>query len=196
LPPPAWAGMEDWHAEVAWALVPGRTVWRLRAPAGEVRYLKAAPRGLELPLAAERERLDWAATRLPVPRVLAYGADEAHEWLLTAALEGVPAIDDGWRADPPRLVPLLAEGLRRLHALPVANCPFDNRLSGMRRAAQARVAAGLVDAGEFHRDHAGLTAEAALARLDHLRPSAEDLVVCHGDYCLPNVLLRDGRVSG
>jgi kanamycin kinase len=196
IPPEALAGMEGWEAEVAWSLAPGRAVWRLRAPDGRLRYLKAARRAPGLPLAAERARLAWAAARLPVPRVLGYGADAAQEWLLTAALPGVTAIDDGWRADPPRLVPLLAEGLRRLHALPVSDCPFDGRLDGMLRAARERAAAGLVNAREFHRDHAGLTVEAALARLHQLRPREEDLVVCHGDYCLPNVLLSGGRVSG
>jgi kanamycin kinase len=35
-----------------------------------------------------------------------------------------------------------------------------------------------------------------VARLEATAPDAEDLVVCHGDYCPPNVLLADGRVTG
>jgi kanamycin kinase len=50
----------------------------------------------------------------------------------------------------------LARGLRLIHALPVADCPFDFRQ------------------------------EAALA---HARPDDERPVVCHGDYCTPNILL-------
>jgi kanamycin kinase len=49
---------------------------------------------------------------------------------------------------------------------------------------------------DLHPEHAYLTLTAALARLERLRPRSEDLVVCHGDYCLPNVLVADGRVSG
>ena len=38
---------------------------------------------------------------------------------------------------------------------------------------------------------------AALERLESLRPQSEDLVVCHGDYCFPNILLDDaGAVTG
>jgi kanamycin kinase len=43
------------------------------------------------------------------------------------------------------------------------------------------------------------SAEAALVRLEELRPTAPELVVCHGDYCLPNVLIDGwppGRVTG
>lgn len=196
LPAEALIEVDGWDAEVAWSLTPERTVWRLRSPDGDIRYLKTVRRGTDLPLAAERDRLAWAAARLPVPRVLGYGADREQEWLLTAALPGVTAIDDAWRADRPRLLPLLAAGLRRLHALPVADCPFDCRLDKALQAAHERATAGLVDVREFHRDHAPPTIGAALARLEQLCPPDEDLVVCHGDYCLPNVLLSDGQVSG
>ncbi len=41
-----------------------------------------------------------------------------------------------------------------------------------------------------------LSYAAALAELDRLRPGIEDLVVCHGDYCLPNVMISGGEVAG
>ena len=72
-------------------------------------------------------------------QVLNYGSDGADEWLLTAGLAGVNAIDDTLRADPHHLVPILADGLRRLHALPVAHCPFDNRADVALRTAHDRV---------------------------------------------------------
>ena len=55
---------------------------------------------------------------LPVPRVIEHGSDGYDEWLLTAGLPGVNAVDDALRGDPARLVPLLAGGLRRFHVLP------------------------------------------------------------------------------
>lgn len=193
----ALAGMADWEPTVVWAHAPGKVTWRLRAPHGETRYLKVMRRGLEPSLAAERDRLNWAQSRLPVPRPLAHGWDDAHEWLLTSALAGVNATDDRLRADPPRLVPLLAAGLRQFHSVPVDDCPFDNRLDVSVQLARQRVAAGLVDVQkDLHSDHGKLTAKEALNRLARLRPSQEDLIVCHGDYCLPNVLIRDGQVSG
>ncbi|MGH9033456.1 MAG: phosphotransferase, partial [Acidimicrobiia bacterium] len=42
-----------------------------------------------------------------------------------------------------------------------------------------------------------LGVDAAIEQLEALAPVDEDLVVCHGDYCLPNVMLDDeGRVVG
>ena len=196
IPAGALAGMEGWQATLAWSLVPERVTWRLRAPDGEVRYLKVNRLSLGAALDAERERLDWAAGRLPAPRVLAFGADGEREWLLTAGLPGVTGLDAALRGDPERLVPLLARGLRRFHALPVDECPFSNRLDIAVRLAEQRVTAGLVDAREFNVDHQGLTPDSALSRLHALRPATEDLVVCHGDYCVPNILFEGDRASG
>jgi kanamycin kinase len=190
------AGMEGWEATLVWSLMPERSTWRLHAPAGEVRYLKVYHLSLGRELEAERARLNWAAVRLPVPRVLAYGVDSEREWLLTAGMPGVTGLDASLRAAPAGLVRLLGEGLRQLHAVPVDDCPFDHRLDKDVDLAERRVAAGLVEAGDFNADHRHLTPAAALARLHALRPAREDLVVCHGDYCVPNVLFEDGRVSG
>lgn len=196
IPPAALAGMDSWDASLVWSLVPERLTWRLTAPSGEICYLKLYSFDQEMSLAAERDRLAWAETRLPVPTVLAYGADDRHEWLVTAGLEGVTAIEPDWRADPPRLVPRLAAGLRRLHAVPIDDCPFDSRLGITLPLARERLRTGEVDLSrDVHRDHQTFTVETALARLEQLRPASEDLVVCHGDYCLPNVLLNQGKVT-
>ena len=56
--------------------------------------------------------------------------------------------------------------------------------SGWRRATSTRRG--------FHEEHAHLTPAAALAELEATAPRDEDLVVCHGDYCPPNVLLAGG----
>lgn len=75
LPPRALAGIEAWERALAWDHNPFATTWRLRADGGETRYLKVAPLGGEYGLAADH---------LPTARVLDYGQDGAHEWLLTA----------------------------------------------------------------------------------------------------------------
>jgi kanamycin kinase len=163
----------------------------------EARYLKVARRGGCPSLADERDRLRWAAAHLPVPRVVEHGEDEAVEWLLTEALPGADATRAPERRDPARLVPLLARALRAFHAAPVDGCPFDFRLDAALAHVRRRVDAGFVDAARhLHPEHRHLTPREAVALLESTRPAAEDAVVCHGDYCLPNVLLDGGRVTG
>lgn len=196
IPVPALAGMAGWEAVVAWEQEPGLVTWRLTAPGGEVRYLKLRGSSVEPGLEDERARMEWAAGSLPVPRVLDHGSQDGTDWLLTAALPGLDATRDPLQADPARLVPLLAAGLRRVHALPQERCPFDWTLARALPVARHRAAAGLVRPADLHEDHGPLTAGEALARLEALLPAGEDLVVCHGDYCFPNVVLADGAVCG
>ena len=197
IPPGALSGLEGWDATIAWSFVPEKVTWRLHASDGEIRFLKVCRLGQQISLEAERDRMVWVGAHLSVPQVLDYGADSEHEWLLTAGLPGIDATKHDLRADPPRLVPLLADGLRRFHALPVGSCPFDRRADVMLRIVHQRVQSGLVDAArDFHVEHSALTVEAAIEKLVYLQPQQEDLVVCHGDYCLPNVLISDARVSG
>jgi aminoglycoside phosphotransferase len=87
-------------------------------------------------------------------------------------------------ADPGVLVPLLADGLRRFHQVPASDCPFRFGITEALAQAGRRVRAGQIEPDDIHSEYAHLSPPAALAELERLRPDTEDLVVCHGDYCL------------
>jgi aminoglycoside phosphotransferase len=81
---------------------------------------------------------------------------------------------DPWPADQRlRVIDAAAEILRALHALPASNCPFDRTLD-----------VALSDARKRQPDSTDI-----LAELNKTRPDAEDIVICHGDYCTPNILI-------
>jgi len=109
-------------------------------------------------------------------------------------LPGVAAHDFG--GTPQRCVELLAEGLRAWHGLPVDACPFDARLATLLAQARANAEAGRVDETDFDSSRIGRTALDLFAELAATQPRHEDLVVAHGDYCLPNVVLDGDRVAG
>jgi aminoglycoside phosphotransferase len=172
--------------------------WRASANGvGEV-FLKAAPFGLHPSLAGEADRCRWLTARgAPVPEVVDHGDDGQVEWLVTRALPGLDATTPQHLDDPERTVPLLAEALRAFHELDPVGCPFDYRVPVALDHAEGRVRRGEVDPSGFHPEHGHLTPDTALDRLRELAPGeGRDLVVTHGDYCLPNVLIDGGRVTG
>lgn len=185
-----------WAVQLAYTNGPQTATWRL-SDGRSVRFVKVMTLGWEPGVEDERVRMEWAAAHLPVPRVIAHGRESNVEWLLTARLPGVAGTDERLAAEPALLVPILARGLRTFHDAPVQDCPFSNRLPEALELVRARVAAGRVDpVVHFHAEHAHLTPNQALARLEATCPADEDLVVCHGDYCPPNVLIEGGGVSG
>ncbi len=187
-----------WKATLAYRLVPHLTTWRLTGPDGAVRFAKVARAGSRFPtLRGEAERMVWAAPYLPVPVVVALEELDGAAVMLTEALPGSDATQATWRADLPVLVRALGGGLRAFHdAVGEEWCPFRFDLPRALAHVEERVRAGDIDPAGFHDVHAHLTPEAALAELEALAPRDEDLVVCHGDFCAPNVLLQDWRVTG
>jgi kanamycin kinase len=159
----------------------GLTV-RLETECGSQRsYLKWVPDGAPCPdPLAEADRLLWAASFTPVPRVLDAGRDAQGSWLLTAAVEvrgeiASSAIEPRWHDQAERSAIAIGIGLRRFHdALPTDTCPFV-------RTAETRVAALTAVLGTAERTRTA----AALGT----PPPVDRPVVCHGDATVPNTLL-------
>ena len=191
----------DWTAALAYRLVGDLTTWRLTSAAGAVRYAKVATgalAGSRYPtLRGESERMVWAAAYLPVPVVVSLDDFGGTIILMTEALPGRDATQPAWQGDLPSLVRALGRGLRTFHeSVGEEWCPFRFDLARALAHVEDRVARADIDPAGFHPEHAHLTPEAALAELEATAPDEEDLVVCHGDYCPPNVLLQEGRVTG
>jgi kanamycin kinase/aminoglycoside 3'-phosphotransferase-2 len=159
-------------------------------------YLKIDRR---LPLRAlleEKTVLDWLSGRLPVASVVAFDGDADNDYLLMSEVPGSNAADLAGRMDSAALATLLGSGLRMLHGVVISGCPFDRSLDREIGLARANVELGLVREWDFDELRQGKTAKELLVDLLSLRPDNEDLVFAHGDYCLPNVMIERGSVSG
>lgn len=145
-------------------------------------WLKRGPKAV-----AEYQRLTWLRDRgMAVPEVAAFEDD-----VLVLVDAGAPSLAARTNSDSAHAASIgavLGGLLRRLHGIPVADCPFDGRLDVVLAKARRHVVEGLVDPDDFDHDNAGSTPEEILARLLAQRPGSEDLVVAHGDFTPPNVL--------
>ncbi|WP_259669987.1 MULTISPECIES: APH(3')-II family aminoglycoside O-phosphotransferase [unclassified Rhizobium] len=172
------------------------SVFRLEGEGLPALYLKVEAAGPFGELADEAARLSWLkACRLPCPQVIARESDGEHNWLLVSALPGSDLACASALA-PLARVELLAEALLDLHRLPITSCPFDHRLEKRLPVAKARMEAGIVDEEDFDAARLGKSAAELFAELESLKPGSADLVVTHGDACLPNFVASDGQFSG
>ena len=147
-------------------------------------------------LQTEADSLLWLGRYLPAPDVIFYERIANTDYLLMRALPGLPASDAHWRTDPTRLTQLLANTMRALHNLDWRRCPFDQRTETKLRDVGGRVRQGRVDETDFDQENRGQTPQQLLDWLYTNQPDTDDLVVTHGDFCLPNVLFNDWTLSG
>lgn len=175
----------------------GATVYRCDAPGREPLFLKYAAGPVRQDIADEHARLRWVAGRLPVPAVRAYAEMDGTTFLLMTAIPGRDTSKDDYGADVPAMVRELAAGLRLIHDTPADGCPFDHRLAAQIQRARARLDAGLVRTEDFDHMHAGRDPHELFAELlERAAATHEDVVLTHGDACLPNVLLDAGCLAG
>jgi aminoglycoside phosphotransferase len=130
-----------------------------------------------------------------VPEVIGFAGDDLSHHLLISEMPGPTAADPRDRDAIAGLVENLAEGLRMVHAVPAADCPFDHRIAAEIERARERMERGLVDEEDFDEEHRGRSARSLFEELTARIPE-EDPVFTHGDYCLPNVIVAGGGISG
>lgn len=143
--------------------------------------------------------LRWLRGKLPVPGVLGCTVEEGRRYLLMDRLPGEMACEPGYLRKPAALVKLLAQGLRMLWSVDITGCPGDQRAARKLENARYQVEHKLYDLENVEPDTFGPggfgSPEELLSWLEEHRPE-EDLVLSHGDYCLPNVFFREEEVSG
>ena len=197
IPRQLFVRFSDWNWEIAYRSGTRAVTYGLTNGPGRDLYVKVTDTSSWPQPKDEADRLEWAKDHLPVPEALEAGSNGRAAWLVTQGLHGHDATHGSFRAEPRELVRTLAGGLHQFHSAPVSGCPFDFRLDKAIGLARRRLDEGLIDPErDFHREHQHLTAAQAISQLEDTRPTDEDLVVCHGDYCLPNILIDSGKVVG
>ncbi|MBB4095041.1 aminoglycoside 3'-phosphotransferase [Ochrobactrum pecoris] len=159
--------------------------------------LKVEPASPVGELANEATRLDWLAQQyLPCPEVLAFEAGTEQSFLLMTRIPGIDLASAVGSVPPDRIAHILAIALKSIHAIDPALCPFDHRLDIRIEDARKRVEAGAVDEEDFDDEREGQTAQDLFAELRRLKPENEDIVVTHGDACLPNFMMDKNGFTG
>lgn len=147
----------------------------------------------------ERSMMEWLSGKLPVPKVLCADTVDGINYLLMSRLPGKMSCDEVYMERGDELVTGLAEGLKMLWSVDISECPYQSNLDNKLRLAAYNVEHGLVDVDnvepETFGEHGFKNPEHLLEWLIANKPQ-EEPVLSHGDFCLPNIFLENGRVSG
>ena len=177
----------------------GGAVYRLHGKAGAPDlFLKHGRGSVAQDITDEMVRLRWLVRHIPAPTVQGFVAAQNEAWLLMTALPGQTAYQLLKAQTKARVerVDALAVFLRRVHAIPVSECPFTSAHAYRLARARERIDAGLVEEDDFDDEREGWTAEQVWEAMQCLLPISSNPVVTHGDFSFDNILILDGKVIG
>ncbi|MDD3235597.1 MAG: aminoglycoside 3'-phosphotransferase [Candidatus Cloacimonetes bacterium] len=125
------------------------------------------------------------------PAVLEYVSENGKDYLLTEALDGEDGIEEAYIMQPERLAEVFGASLSIIHNLPKSDCPLPSRSAEMIAESESNILRGYVDNSIITENF-----DKAVKRFFELKHLATDDVVIHGDYCLPNIIMKDFRLLG
>lgn len=146
----------------------------------------------------ELAMLRFLERRLPVPGVLGYEEENGVRYLLMSRATGVVSCHASLMTDLHHAAELVAEGLHLLWQTDTAGCPGDMRLSAKLALIEETLARGEIQftcaRADVPESPEFTDPEALWRYLADNRPE-ETLAMTHGDYCMPNLMVENNRVS-
>lgn len=142
----------------------------------------------------------WLQGKLPVPQIIAADLVDGVRYLLMSRIAGRYLCDDTVLADQHRLAELCAEGLKRLWAVDISGCPTRRVLDDKFSEIEEGLRGGWITAEQAGQPDTygpkGFPSPAALFDWLVAHRPEEELVLSHGDYCLPNLFTDERGLTG
>lgn len=126
--------------------------------------------------------------------VLFYKTIEDKDYLITEKVFGEDCTH--YVNDPERLCDAIATNLRKLHDQPIADCPTKDRITSYIGAVHDGHAKGKYEYNLFKGLWEFPTVQIAWNAAKEGMQSLESNILMHGDYCLPNIILNNWKLSG
>ena len=145
------------------------------------------------------QMMKWLDGKIPVPKVLCHEVCGEYQYLLMSKIDGKMSCNTYYMERSDELLALLAEALEMLWSIDITDCPCFRDLDMELKEARYRVENGIVDIERAQPETFGENGFASpselLEWLENNKPTLEP-VLSHGDFCLPNIFLNNGRISG
>ncbi len=163
----------------------------------ENRYLKIHPADATESLMHEAAILRWLDGKIAVPRVLYSEKTAQFEFLLLSEIAGLPSFATELRKNTGKTLREIARSLRMLHAIPIDDCPFDERLEKKLAVIDRKIRNNEIDTTDLEPENENCSISTLYARVHDISQNVvEDLVFTHGDFCMPNILICETQFSG
>ena len=123
--------------------------------------------------------------------VIAYISKDK-DYLVTKKIVGEDCISETYLQNPVKLCDILAESLSNLHNIDFYDCPIKNHSEKYIARAIKNYESGNYDKTLFSAN----SAQSAISFITRYSSALNNEALIHGDYCLPNIILNNWKLSG
>lgn len=155
-------------------------------------YLKCSGKGM---LEKECKMTGYFYAKGLGAEVLNYISDD-NDWLLTTAVMGEDGTHGAYLMEPKQLCDTIASELRKLHETDYTDCPVMDRTAEYLAFSEKNYRTGNYDKSLFPDSFGYRSANEAYDVLTKGKDALQSKVLLHGDYCLPNIILENWKLSG
>ncbi|MBR2353892.1 MAG: aminoglycoside 3'-phosphotransferase [Clostridia bacterium] len=155
-------------------------------------FLKSAPKGA---LSREADMGRYFFQKGLGAEILSYRSED-RDWLLSRRVAGEDCTHESYISDPKRLCDTLATLLRSLHEESSADCPVPDHTACYLRTVEQNYRDGMFDPSYLPPKDAHRCADLIMKEIVSMSHLLTSDTLLHGDYCLPNIVLKDWAFSG
>lgn len=152
------------------------------------------------PAGNEHQMTRWLQGRLPVAQIIEEAHVDGFRYLLMTRVKGHNLCDDAILDDQEKLAALMADGLRQMWNVDISTCPANRSLDQIFREIETGIRNGTITREQACQPETygseGFETPSQLFDWLVMHRPTEDLVLSHGDYCLPNVMMDGKNVTG
>lgn len=153
-------------------------------------YLKTAPKGF---LKKEAELAEYFYKKGMGTEVIGYISTDK-DYFLTQKADGEDGTYFKFIQEPKKLSETVGVILRKLHEEDFSDCPVSNRNESYFETVKQNYKAGIFE-NSLTEYTKGLNRESAYSIAREGKGLLKNEVLLHGDYCLPNIVLKDWKLS-
>ena len=145
----------------------------------------------------EYEILSWLSDKLDVPRVILFEKTRKKTYLLMSKIEGKPA----FKLPYEEAIQLACEGLRRLWMIDTSTFPYLNSKKDALDFVKNNVELHEKELMEYadkktYQNSPFKNPKELYSWIEENYPDKEKTVFSHGDYFLPNIIIKDHHIAG
>lgn len=143
----------------------------------------------------EARNFTWLGQYTLVPKIYATGKIDTYYYVIMEKLPGVMMQEAFHTCKPKEIVIQYATLLKQFHSIDGHGLPYNHTVKDKMAVAKKNVEEHLVREQYFERELKHLSAkEVYKTMLAYYKE--EDLVLCHGDFCFPNIIINNGELAG